>query len=437
MIEVRMPQLGESVPEGTVTEWFVKPGDAVVREQRLLSVATDKADSEVPAPVDGVVASLAVQANDVVPTGALLCTIDESARAATGSDAARAAATPEPKGGGASPAVRKLAREAGVDLGAVRGTGERGRVTHEDVSRVARERLSPPSLPGAPPSHVGVYDLGATPPFARPAVSAAASAAAEIAGLAGAEPVAGVGFRSFKVPPYTPKPGDEVVPFSRRRRITADHMVYSQRVAPHVVTVAEIDLHRVARLRDEHKAALEKEGIPLTYLAFIVAAAVRALREHPTLNARVLEDSYVVLKDIHVGIAVDTPDGLLVANVKRADELSLRGIARSVDDLARRARAGKITADDLMGTTFTISNPGRKGNLFGGAIISQPNVAILRIGEIKKRPVVVTVEGDDTIAIHPVMFAALSYDHRIIDGVEANAFLWRVADLLARAELEL
>jgi 2-oxoglutarate dehydrogenase E2 component (dihydrolipoamide succinyltransferase) len=204
-----------------------------------------------------------------------------------------------------------------------------------------------------------------------------------------------------------------------------------------VVTIAEIDMQKVSRIRDTNKGAFEKDGVPLTFLTFVVAAAIKALREFPVLNARVLDDSYVKLKSIHIGVAVDTPGGLLVANVKNADQLSIRGLAKSIDDLAKRARAGKITADDLRGTSFTISNPGKKGNLIGGAIISQPNVGILRIGEIKKRPVVVSDDGEDRIAIHPIMYAALSYDHRIVDGVEANSFLWRIADVLNRGELEI
>jgi 2-oxoglutarate dehydrogenase E2 component (dihydrolipoamide succinyltransferase) len=155
------------------------------------------------------------------------------------------------------------------------------------------------------------------------------------------------------------------------------------------------------------------------------------------MNSRVLDNSYVVLKELNLGVAVDTPGGLIVPSIKHADQLSLRGLAANIDDLATRARANKITADDLSGTTFTVSNPGQKGNLFGGAIISQPNVGILRMGEIKKRPVVVTKDGDDMITIHPVMFIALSYDHRIIDGVLANSFLWRVADVLNRGEFDL
>jgi pyruvate/2-oxoglutarate dehydrogenase complex dihydrolipoamide acyltransferase (E2) component len=464
MIDVQMPKLGESVAEGTVTRWHVKEGDVVQREQPLLEVATDKADSEVPSPADGVVAKIAVHEGDVVPTGALLCSIDdkqkgqqpkEKAAKSKGDDEAKsrrptlastAAVQDEQvpsseKAPLGSPSTRKLARDKGVDLGRVLGTGERGRITRDDVARAAREQQAPsgppPSMPGAPPSlPLGMSDYGpgslaaglVTAPPPRPV-------AEEVAVLANV-PIPGAGYRSYKVPPYVERPGDKIVPFTRRRRITADHMVYSQHVSPHVVAVAEIDMYATAKLRDRLKGDYDKAGVPLTYLTFVVAAVVKALGEFPTLNARVLEDSYVVFKDINVGVAIDTPQGLIVANVKQADSLSLRGIATGVDELAKRARDGKITADDLMGTTFAISNPGRKGNLFGGAIISQPNVAILRIGEIKKRPVVVTVDGDDHIVVHPVMFAALSYDHRIVDGVEANGFLWRIADILQRAEVD-
>jgi 2-oxoglutarate dehydrogenase E2 component (dihydrolipoamide succinyltransferase) len=249
-------------------------------------------------------------------------------------------------------------------------------------------------------------------------------------------PIPGVGFGAYKVPPYLPRPGDQVVPFTRRRRITADHMVYSKVVSPHVVTVAEVDLDTTSKLREQHKDRFKKEGTPLTFLAFICSAAVRALRESPNLNARVLDGSYVVLRDINLGVAVDTPTGLVVPSIKNADQLSLRGIAAGIDEVAKRARAGKITADDLSGTTFSVSNPGLKGNFFGGAILSQPNVGILRIGEIKKRVVVVTHGEEDAIAIHPVMFMALSYDHRVVDGVAANTFLWRVADILSRGEFD-
>jgi pyruvate/2-oxoglutarate dehydrogenase complex dihydrolipoamide acyltransferase (E2) component len=250
-------------------------------------------------------------------------------------------------------------------------------------------------------------------------------------------PVPGVGFGSFKVPPYRPNAGDQVVPFTRRRRITADHMTYSKLTSPHVVTVAEIDLFRAAKLREANKERYKKEGLSLTMLAFVVVATARALRENPSLNSRVLDDAFVIHKDVNIGVAVDSPDGLVVPVVRRADELGVRGIVRSIDDVAKRARNGKITADDLSGSTFSVSNPGLKGNLFGGAIISQPNVGILRMGEIQKRVVVVeSPDGEDQMAIHPIMYMALSYDHRVVDGVAANAFLWRVTEILEKAEFE-
>jgi 2-oxoglutarate dehydrogenase E2 component (dihydrolipoamide succinyltransferase) len=228
-----------------------------------------------------------------------------------------------------------------------------------------------------------------------------------------------------------------VVPFSRRRRIIADHMVYSKLTSPHVVAVAETDLHETAKLRDKHKDKLKKEGVSLTYLAFVCAATVKALSEHRDLNARVLDDAYVLLKEINLGLAVNTPEGLVVPVIKNADNLTVKGIARAIDELGAKARDNKLTPDDLAGKTFTVSNPGRQGNLHGGAIISQPNVGILRIGEIKKRVVVVEKDGEDTMAIHPVMYMSLSYDHRIVDGVAANGFLYRVSELLERGQFDI
>ena len=427
MIDVVMPQLGESVAEGTVTKWLVRDGDHVSRDQVLLEVATDKADTEVLAPASGVVTGIAAAAGTVVPKQGLLCRIDESAQA----PAVVTPAAPAPATNGesaaplTSPSTRKLAREMGVDLQRVQPTGEHGRVTHDDVVHAGVQ--APVAAPLAAP----------VPRAPAVEVSPAIELTQLIQGGGGfVPPVPGVGFGAYKVPPYVARPGDEVVPFNRRRRITADHMVYSKVTSPHVVTVAEVDLQATSKLRDEHKDRFKKAGVPLTFLAFVCAAVIRSLREHPEVNARVLDGSYVVLRDVNLGIAVDTPGGLIVPGIKHADQLSLRGVAANIDELAGRARSGKITADDLSNTTFTVSNPGLKGNLFGAAIISQPNVAILRMGEIKKRAVVVTRDGEDAIAIHPVMFLALSYDHRIIDGVLANSFLWRVADVLSRAEFE-
>jgi 2-oxoglutarate dehydrogenase E2 component (dihydrolipoamide succinyltransferase) len=239
------------------------------------------------------------------------------------------------------------------------------------------------------------------------------------------------------VPPYTARPGDEVVPLSRRRRIVADHMVYSKLTAPHVVTFAECDLHKTEKLRKAHKDRLKAEGVNLTMLAFVAAATTRALREHRIMNARMLEDSYVLLGEVNLGIAVDTGEGLIVPVVRHADELTVRGLARAIDAVALKARDGTLSPDDLAGKTFTISNPGRMGNLVGGAIISQPNVGILRTGEVKKRVVVIEHEDEDAMAIHPVMHMALSYDHRVVDGVAANGFLHRVVQLLEVADFSL
>jgi 2-oxoglutarate dehydrogenase E2 component (dihydrolipoamide succinyltransferase) len=245
------------------------------------------------------------------------------------------------------------------------------------------------------------------------------------------------GYGAFKLPAYDAKPGDEIVPFSRRRRIIADHMVFSKRTSPEVVTFAECDLHATSKLRDANKDRMKKEGANLTFLAFTLAATARALREFPDLNARVLDDAYVKLRDINLGIAVDTPEGLIVPVIRNADELTVRGLARAVDDVAERARVGKVTPDDLAGKTFSVSNPGRRGNRVGGAIISQPNVAILRLGTITKRPVVIEKDDRDLIAIHPMMYMALTYDHRIVDGVTANGFLYRITEILEQADFEL
>ena len=241
---------------------------------------------------------------------------------------------------------------------------------------------------------------------------------------------------AFRPPPYVPRPGDEVVPFTRRRRIIADHMVYSKHTAPDVVTFAECDLDRTARLREANKARYQREGVSLTFLAFALAATARALREFPELNARVLDDAIVKLHDVNLGIAVDTEQGLVVPVIKNADELTVRGLARAVADTAERARDGKLTPDDLSGKTFSVSNPGRRGNTVGGAIISQPNVGILRLGTIQKRVVVVERDGEDMMVIHPVMWMALTYDHRAVDGVHANSFLYRVNEILEQGDFD-
>ncbi len=421
--QVTMPQLGESVVEGTIGKWLVSVGDAVAKDQPIVEILTDKADNELPSPVAGVVTKLFANEDDIIAVGDPICEIDENAQASAGGGSTSAgqeappatseAAPPAPT----SPSVRKLAREKDVDLSNMQGSGDGGRILHDDVmaaigSPSARERMA---TPPPPPAEV-------QPRPARPA-----PAAARGTGPAGA----------FRLPPYVPKEGDEIVPFTRRRRIIADHMVFSKQTAPDVVTFAECDLHRTAVLRDQHKGHYKKEGIGLSYLSFAIAATARALRELPDLNARVLEDAYVKLAEVNIGVAVDTDKGLVVPVIRNADDLTIRGIARAVADVAERARDGKLTPDDLAGKTFTISNPGRRGNLVGGAIISQPNVGILRLGTIKKRVVVIEHEGEDLMAIHPVMHMALTYDHRVVDGVNANGFLYRISEILEYGDFEL
>jgi 2-oxoglutarate dehydrogenase E2 component (dihydrolipoamide succinyltransferase) len=452
-IEVPLPQLGESVVEGTVTKWLVKEGDAVAKDQPLVEIATDKADSEIPSPEAGVVTKLLVPTGATIAVKTALCLIEVGATAAAQASqplppvaavVAQPVATPHAAaaasafgGALASPETRQLAREHGVDLATIAGSGEHGRVPRDDVLRVAQ---APASTPLAP--------VAATAPVAQPAPAPVGRTgnAGELQALMNAAlaegkavyvpPIPNVGFGAFKVPPYVAKPGDTVLPFSRRRRLTAAHMVYSKNVAPQVVTVAEIDMWRTAKLRDAHKDRYKKQGIGLTYLAFVVHATAIALKENPSLNARVLDDAVVLLRDINVGVAVDTKDGLVVPVIRRCDTLNVRGVAMAIDDAAGKARDGKLTPDDLSSASFSVSNPGLKGNLFGGAIINQPNVGILRIGELKKRPVVVEQDGADAIVIHPVMYMALSYDHRVVDGVAANSFLWRVRDLLEKGEFE-
>lgn len=436
MIDVTVPQLGESVTEGTISKWLVKEGDLVEKDQALAEIGTDKADSELPAPAGGRVVKLLAKEGDVVPVRTAILQLDENAVTAEAHPAAPNVETktaepvpPSYEGPAkplAAPSTRRAALEQGIDLRDVRGSGEHGRITRDDVMRAAPGAEAPAAARAPEPPRA----------IAR---GGDAAAVQRLVGQGGGfvPPIPNVGFGAFKAPPYRERPGDKVVPFTRRRRLTADHMVYSKLVSPHVVTVAECDLYAAARLREAHKDRYKKEGMSLTMLAFVTVAVARALRENATMNARVLDDAYVVFKDINVGIAVDSPDGLVVPVVRRADELGIRGIVRAIDDLASRARSGKITVDDLSGATFSVTNPGIKGNLFGGAIINQPNVGILRMGEIKKRVVVVEgASGEDQMAIHPVMYMALSYDHRVVDGVAANSFLWRVREILEKADFD-
>jgi 2-oxoglutarate dehydrogenase E2 component (dihydrolipoamide succinyltransferase) len=419
---VTLPQLGESVVEGTVARWLVKEGDRVERDQPLVEVTTDKVDAEIPAPESGVIEAILAPEGATIPVGGELARIGTGAAAAAAPRSAPAAPprAPEPapraaraaEAPRATPAARRAAEEAGVDLARVEATGPAGRVRRADVERAGREKASPAAVPA---------------PAAKSGRAAAARARDD------GDAAARARFGSYAI-----QEGDRVIPMSPLRKLVAEHMVYSKRTSPHVGTVAEIDMGGVAAVRNEHKRAFqEAHGLPLTFLPFIVHATVRALREFPALNASVLEDAIVEKRDIHVGIAVETDKGLIVPVLRHADRLSLAGLAAAIEDLSSRARSKKLSADELKGGTFTVSNPGRAGNLYGFAIINQPQVGILRMGEIVKRPVVREVAGQDAIVIRPMMHLALSYDHRAVDGAPANGFLHRVRELLEEAEFDL
>lgn len=420
VVRVVMPQLGESIVEATVARWLVSVGAKVERGQPIAEVETDKATNEIPAPAAGVIGEILVGEGVTVKVGTELLryagaitapgATPAAAPAVTSGAAPTAmpAATPTmtqaavaptrlpsqhlaaraigPDGAErfATPAVRRLARAHGVELASVAGSGRRGRITRADVEAAAHApRAEAPRVPA---------------------------------------PTA-AGYRAYRPAVYTPQPGDTVQPFTRRRTMIAEHMHYSLHTAAHVAAVVEIDMSRVVRARAAQQAAAAAAGVKLTYTAFVVRAVAAALAEHPALNAAVVGEAHVLRRDRNIGVAVDTPEGLVVPVIRRADELSLLGLARALEGLAAKARAGTLTGDDLAGGSFTVSNPGRDGNLFGISVIRQPEVAILRTGEIQKRAVVRELAGEDAIVIRPVMYAALSYDHRVIDGATGNAFL--------------
>jgi 2-oxoglutarate dehydrogenase E2 component (dihydrolipoamide succinyltransferase) len=425
---IRVPELGESVASGTIARWLVKEGERVERDQPLVEITTDKVDAEIPAPAAGVITALLAAEGETVAVGTVIARLEEGASAAASAPTAAskparppaaAPAEPAPDAARATPLAKRAAREAGVPLGSVAGSGVSGRVMKADVEAARAGREPAPAAPAPAPQ-------AAAPVAMAPAKKGSAARSAPDAEL------------RARFGNYAIQEGDRVIPMSPLRRLVAEHMVYSKRTSPHVGTVAEIDMGGVAAVRDAQKKSFEAaNGFGLTFLPFIVHAAVRALREFPALNASVLEDAIVEKRDIHMGIATETDKGLVVPVVRNADRLSLAGLAAAIEALSSRARTKKLTADELKGGTFTISNPGRKGNLYGFAIINQPQVGILRMGEMVKRPVVRSIDGQDALVIRPMMHLALSYDHRAVDGAPANGFLYRVRELLETAEFDL
>ncbi len=412
---VVMPQMGESIAEGTVTRWMKKVGERVERDEPLFEISTDKVDAEIPSPAAGVLAKILVQENETVAVNTVVAVIDgegaavaapapaeagrddikaEAPKAAAFAETPRRAVLAPAREPGekvrSSPLVRRIAREHNVDLAQVAGTGLGGRISKKDIYAYLEHA---PQTSGASPA-----------PAAAPAVTMPAQAPARA-------PVA-------KKMVFTGP--TNVVPMTPMRNQIAEHMLASRRTSAHVSTVFEVELTRVYNLRAQQAAEFERRnGLKLSYTPFFVRAAVEAIKEFPIVNSSVDGTNIVYKRDVNIGVAVALETGLIVPVIKNADEKNFLGIARAVQDLAERARSKRLSVEDVERGTFTITNPGIFGSLFGTPIIHQPQVAILGVGTIEKRPVV----RDDAIAIRPMVYLMLSFDHRIIDGAVADQFM--------------
>jgi pyruvate dehydrogenase E2 component (dihydrolipoamide acetyltransferase) len=457
-VDVIMPQMGESIAEGTLTKWLKKAGDKVARDEPIFEISTDKVDAEIPSPAAGVLADIKVSEGQTVPINTIVALIETDAGAAVAAEApapkpappAKTAPAPVTKqaapsppaapsrpsapparteapaaegpvtfpkasdmaaaGAGteeirrvrSSPVVRKIASEHQIDIGQLEGTGSGGRVSKKDILAALETGVTRASAPAA-----------ATRPSAAPSSPASSPA----------------GWAS-QAPAYAPGERVSIVPMTTMRKRIAEHMILSRRTSAHVTTVFEVDMHRTMKLRAASRQAFEdRNGVRLTVTPLLVRAAVEALKAYPVMNTSIDGDSVVYKRDINIGVAVALDWGLIVPVVKNADDLSLSGIAKAVNDLAERARAKKLTPDEVQGGTFTITNPGVFGALFGTPIINQPQVGIMGVGAIVKRPVVI----DDAIAIHPMVHITLSFDHRLIDGAVADQFLSHVKATLEEA----
>ena len=406
--EVLMPQMGESITEGTLTKWLKKVGDTVARDEPIFEISTDKVDAEIPSPSAGILSEIRVQEGQTVTVSTVVAVIGGGAAApastpqtaAVSSPSTPAPSTPAPMPAASastgqdprsSPLVRKIAAENNIDLKGIPGTGASGRITKQDI--------------------LGHLEGGTA---SAPAVSPAPTAAPSAPAAAKAAPA----------PTAAPLPG-ELVPLSKMRSIIAKRMVESKATSPHVHTVFKVDMTRIVKLREKEKNKYEqRNGVKLTYMPFITRAAVQALRKHPIVNASMQGESILYNKNINVGIAVALEWGLIVPVIKQAEEKSFLGIARAVVDLADRARSKKLAPDDVAGGTFTLTNSGIFGEQFGMPIIAQPQSAILGIGGLNKEAVVLTdKDGQDTIAIRSIQRFTLGFDHRIIDGADAGKFM--------------
>ena len=449
--EVVMPQMGESITEGTIVKWHKKPGERIDRDEPLFEITTDKVDTEVPAPAAGVLEQILVQEGETVAVGTVVATLGNASAAETAAASAepkasaghfrsshepktfqRKAPPPQPlqaarhpapaapaapaaagareeRGRKLSPAVISLANRHRLPMGellSISGSGRGGRITKKDVQAYIERRPASPPL-ATPPQ---ALQAPAPPPVATPATA--------------------------PLPPpqylYRPEPDDKLIPMSGMRQQIANHMIWSQQISAQVTSFTECDMHRIVRYRNEHGAHFEEaEGVPLSFTPFVAEATVRSLKEFPIFNASVVGDQIALKKHVHLGIAVALEDGLIVPVIRDADEANFFGLARSIHNVAEKARRHGLVPEDVQGATFTITNPGMFGGLTGTPMIAQPQVAILGLGAIQKKPVVV----DDAIAIRPIMVLALTFDHRIIDGATGFQFLERIRIHLEQFDL--
>ncbi len=454
-VDVIMPQMGESIFEGTITRWLKKAGDRVERDEPLFEISTDKVDAEIPAPAAGVLQEIKVKEGQTVPIQTVVAVIDAAgaaaaapatapaapptaardaapkvaaapapsaaaapspapptAVAASAAPAAPAAAPPRAAGDGqkirSSPLVRKIAKEHNVDLASMEGSGAGGRISKKDILAAVETGGAKPAAPAPAPA--------AGAPTPAPAPPPATGGALMHAVLENAVPRERIYFGKY-----------EAQPMSVMRQRIAEHMVASKRVSPHVYSIDEADMSRIAKIREHSKSAFEaKYATKLTYMPFFVRACVEALRAFPTVNASCDGATVVLHREINVAIAVALDWGLIVPVLKNAEEKNFLGLARGINDLAERARAKKLKPEEVQEGTFSITNPGVYGGLMGLPVINQPNVAILGIGAIQKRPMVI----DDAIAVRSMVYLTLSYDHRVVDGAIAHQFMSKVKAFL-------
>ncbi|SRR5581483_9525071 len=434
--DVVMPQMGESIAEGTVVRWLKKPGDKVERDEPLLEISTDKVDAEIPSPAAGTLSEILAQEGQTVGVNSVIARIaiegesvgqapspvapapaPQPAAAPKPEAVAAPAPAPEPQRPSApapaqpvddlderrrtksSPLVRKIAKENDIDISQIKGSGISGRVTKNDILDYLQQP-APAARQAEAPAAAPQSFAPAPPPPVRPAMTFAAGESTRIE------------------------------PLSVMRKKIAHHMVQSKQTSAHVTTVFEVDFTAIDKLRRQNKDGYAERGVKLTYMPFIVQAVIAGLREFPILNSSMDENNVLYHRDLNIGIAVALDWGLIVPVLKNADEKNTLGLARAINDLGERARTKKLSPDEVQGGTFTITNPGIYGGLFGTPIINQPQVAILGVGGVKKRPVVVETKEGDFIAIRSMCYLALTFDHRLIDGAVADQFMARVRQII-------